>query len=234
MIEAYLKDEQEDWGLHLGCLAAAYRDTPHESTGMTPNLLMLGREVRLPAEIVHGRVARNDEITTYGEYVGILRDIMQHAHDIARKLLATAAKRQRDQHDVKLCQFGYIPGDLVWILNELRYKGISPKLQKLYAGPFIVKKKINDLNFKLLHHNKIKPYVGESPPVWVNKMRKKIVIWNKTAEEKNNNAERHINYMKASFTHVDNLPIFFLSSLLTVGVLGLQVIWLITNISVVV
>ncbi|KAL3864533.1 hypothetical protein ACJMK2_006207 [Sinanodonta woodiana] len=182
---AYLKDEQEDWDLHLGCLAAAYRATPHESTGMTPNLLMLGREVRLPSEIVHGRVARNDEITTYGEYVGILtlilRDRMQHAHDVARKHLATAAKRQRYQHDVKLCQFGYIPVDLVWILNELRYKGISPKLQKLYAGPIIVKKKINDLNYviildergreKLLHHNKIKPYVRENP--WVNKMWKK-------------------------------------------------------------
>ncbi|KAL3884096.1 hypothetical protein ACJMK2_030318 [Sinanodonta woodiana] len=125
---------------------------------------------------------------------------MQHAHDVARKHLATAAKSQRDQHHVKLCQFGYIPGDLVWILNELRYKGISHKLQKLYAGPFIVKKKITDLNYviildergreKLLHHNKIKPYIGESPPVWVNKMRKRIVSWNKTAEEKkNNNAE---------------------------------------------
>ncbi|KAL3882449.1 hypothetical protein ACJMK2_028787 [Sinanodonta woodiana] len=196
MTKAYLKDEQEDWDLHLMCLAATYRATPHESTGMTPNLLKLGREVRLPA----GRVARNDEIATYGEYVGILRDRMQYAHDVARKHLATAAKRQRDQHDVKLCQFGYIPGDLVWILNEFRYKGISPKLQKLYTDPFIVKKKINDLNYviildergweKLLHQNKIKPYVGGSQPVWVNKMRKKIVRWNKTAEEKkNNNAE---------------------------------------------
>ncbi|KAL3868333.1 hypothetical protein ACJMK2_041150 [Sinanodonta woodiana] len=132
MIKAYLKDEQEDWDLHLGYL------------------LMLGREVRLPVEIVHGRVARNDKITTYGEYVGILRNRMQHTHDVARKHLATAAKRQRDQHDVKLCQFGYIPGYLVWILNELRYKGISPKLQKLYAGPFIVKKKINDLNYIII------------------------------------------------------------------------------------
>ena len=47
MIKAYLKNEQTDWDLHLGCLAAAYRSTPHESSQMTHNLLMLGREVRL-------------------------------------------------------------------------------------------------------------------------------------------------------------------------------------------
>ncbi|KAL3856743.1 hypothetical protein ACJMK2_011466 [Sinanodonta woodiana] len=181
MIKAYHKDEQEDWDLHLGCLAEAYRATPHESTGMTPNLLLLGREVRLPAEIVHGRVARNDEITIYGEYVGILNDRMQHTHDL-----------------------GYIPGDLVWILNESRYKCISPKLQKLFDGPFIAKK-INDRNYvilldetgreKLLHHNKIKPYVGESPTEWANKMRKKIVRWNKAAElKKKKKQERKHNY----------------------------------------
>ena len=46
MIKKYLKGEQENWDLNLGCLASAYRATPQEATGLTPNLLMLGREVR--------------------------------------------------------------------------------------------------------------------------------------------------------------------------------------------
>jgi len=29
-------------------LAGAYRATPHDSTGLTPYLMMLGREVKLP------------------------------------------------------------------------------------------------------------------------------------------------------------------------------------------
>lgn len=56
MIRAYLKGEQTDWDINLGCLAAAYRTTPQESTGLTPNLLMLGKEVRLPAELMFGSV----------------------------------------------------------------------------------------------------------------------------------------------------------------------------------
>ena len=54
MIRAYLCDEQDEWALHLGCLAGAYRATPHETTKMTPNLLTMGREVRLPAELLCG------------------------------------------------------------------------------------------------------------------------------------------------------------------------------------
>ena len=61
MIRAYLTGEQNEWDLNLGCLAAAYRATPNESSKMTPNLLMLGKEVRLPAEIAFGSTAMSGE-----------------------------------------------------------------------------------------------------------------------------------------------------------------------------
>ena len=54
MIRAYLKGQQREWNRHTGCLAAAYRATPHESNGLTANMLMLGREVRLPGEVLFG------------------------------------------------------------------------------------------------------------------------------------------------------------------------------------
>ena len=41
-------------GLNLGCLAGAYCATQHESTGPSPNLLMLGQEIRLPSDIIQG------------------------------------------------------------------------------------------------------------------------------------------------------------------------------------
>ncbi len=74
MIKAYLRGEQSDWDLNLGCLAAAYRATPHSSTGLTPNLVMLGRQVRLPVELMFGSQTRHEgEITSYGEYVDWLK-----------------------------------------------------------------------------------------------------------------------------------------------------------------
>ena len=56
MIKAYLKGEQEDWYLNLGCLAATFRASTSLLYGFTPIMLMLGREVRIPAEIRSGRI----------------------------------------------------------------------------------------------------------------------------------------------------------------------------------
>ncbi len=56
-------------GFEPSCLAAAYRASQHESTGMTPNLLMLGREARLPAELVFGSSTQDrQQVSSYGEY----------------------------------------------------------------------------------------------------------------------------------------------------------------------
>ena len=101
MIKAYLQGEQSNWDLHLGCLAAAYRATAQESTGLTPNLLMLGREVRLPGEICWGSKCNEGNVTSYGDYVTQLRERIQHAHSIARKHLGKAATHQKKNYDAR-------------------------------------------------------------------------------------------------------------------------------------
>ena len=149
MIRAYLRGEQTDWDLNLGCLGAAYWSTPQASTGMTPNLLMFGRDVRLPAEVMFGSLTQNGEdITSYGDYVDELKSKMQHAHYVCRKHLEDAATRQITMYDVKRQQNNYSPGDSVWCLNESRKEGICPKLQLAYDGPFVVAKKFSEQNSK--------------------------------------------------------------------------------------
>jgi len=43
-----------DWPDHLPTVVAAYRATVHESTGFYPNRLLLGRDIRLPIDLVLG------------------------------------------------------------------------------------------------------------------------------------------------------------------------------------
>ena len=83
MINAYLKEKQRNWDKHLGCLAAAYQGTIHKRTGLTPNLVMLGREKQMPAEVIFG-CHSHDPNETYGEHVHKLKETMQHAHGVAR------------------------------------------------------------------------------------------------------------------------------------------------------
>ena len=177
MVKAYLKGQQTGWDKHLGCLAAAYRATMHESTGLTPNMLMMGREVRLPAELMFGKVKPNStEVASYGEWVTKLRDRMQHAHDVARKYLEAATKRQKDYYDAKGSYHSFRNGDLVWYASELGQLHLTPKLRNPFIGPVLVLKKFNDLNYllqfdatgtkRVVHCNKMKPYLGSQTLKW--------------------------------------------------------------------
>ena len=94
MIKAFLKGEQSDWDQHLGCLAGAYRATPHEATRLSPNMMTLGREVRLPADMMFPDLNPNSsEQEDTCTYVLNLRETMRRAHGVARKHLASKAKR---------------------------------------------------------------------------------------------------------------------------------------------
>ena len=182
MIKSYLSTEDKDWDKHLGCLAGAYRATVHESTGFTPNMLMFGRENRMPAHLIFAPFP--SEHASYGEYVQGLREKIEKAHTIAREHLGRNAKRQKDWYDGKCVLHSYNPGDLVWYSTPSAQIHIAPKLRKSFTGPVIIIDKKNDLNYvievnskgdnKIVHHKKLFPYKGDSRPAWVQKALKRF------------------------------------------------------------
>ena len=189
MIKAYLCREQEEWDLNLGCIAGAYRATPNETTKLSPNLLTMGRETRLPAELIYGSLTtKGANVTSYGEYVDNMRAKMQYAHEVARKHIGKSANRSKEIYDVKLMVNSYSEGDAVWCLLENRKVGVSHKLEPVYDGPFMVKRKLSDIDFvlqmdkqgkeKVVHHNKLKPYEGSNTPRWIGKARNNINLKN--------------------------------------------------------
>ena len=179
MIKAYLKGEQEEWDLNLGCLAAAFRATPSSSSGFTPNMLMLGREVRIPAELRSGRACDSEDqsVNSYGEYVNWLRDRLLAAHDIAREHLENAAKRHKYAYDTKLEHLRYEQGECAWYLHEKRVPGVSQKLQPKYMLCVLLKK-LSDVTYlirleeggnRVVHHDKLKKYEGLKRPKWMDR-----------------------------------------------------------------
>ena len=54
----------------------AYRATMHESTGCSPNLLMLGREINLPIDLMLGNSNQELPYTWSIEYVQWVREAM--------------------------------------------------------------------------------------------------------------------------------------------------------------
>ena len=83
MIKAYLCGQQENWDINLGCLSAAYRACPNETTRLSPNLLMLGRELRISPKLMYcGQFKILDQETKlYGDYIEYLKQRVGHAHE---------------------------------------------------------------------------------------------------------------------------------------------------------
>lgn len=185
MIKSYIKGEQTKWDLNLGCLAGAYRATPNESTTLTPNLMLLGREIRLSHEISKGGIPLTnikENSSNYGEHVQNLRNSLQKAHKVARAHLQVNAKRRKDYYDRKSNLTNFEVYDKAWCMLGIK-KGISPKLQALYTGPCLITRKFNDINYeiqvdesglrKVVNHDKLKQYKGENIPKWIKTLVKK-------------------------------------------------------------
>lgn len=185
MMSAYVDKKQENWDLNLSLLTSAYRSTIHETTGFSPNFLMLGREVRTPIEIALGVDKPDINDRDYHEYAANIVSTMKEAYNLTREHLASQTQRQKRDYDARLSVNTYRPGDLVYYLDTTRKKGLSPKLKSAFwVGPCVVTRKMSDLVFeikaqqqgkvKVLHHDRLKPFKSNDIPQWVKEQSKKV------------------------------------------------------------
>ena len=169
------------WDKRVHLLTMAYRGTPHESTGFSPNFMVYGRELFMPIDVMMGlpESSGEDEL----DYVQSLRRRLEEAYEVAREHLKVDAIRQKRYYDVRANEKPYEPGDLVWTANKSRKKGRCPKLQMRWLGPFVVLKRLNDVTYqvkmsekdvKIIHYDLLKPYEGRDIPRWVRITREKF------------------------------------------------------------
>ena len=184
MLRIYVNNgKRPDWDQCLGSLAGAYNNAQHASTGFTPHMLMFGHESYHVASVLYGN-PNHKSYSNYGEFMQEKLKAINAAHTLARQNMTKSYETQKRNYDVKINQTAYKIGDPVWLLNEQRVTGVSPKLQNVWVGPFPILEKLNELNYKIqynkkgdtriIHHNKIKMFIGEQMPTWVKKVIKDL------------------------------------------------------------
>ena len=176
MMSMYVKESQTDWDQVLPLVVSAYRATPQETTGQSPNLMMLGREVMMPVDLVAGQPPGEDPMENT-EYGAKLRENLEKIHRMAREKSGREMSRQKKLYDRGKVEERYKRGDRVWEATSRRFKGRSPKLQKRWKGPRIVLKQCSDVTYlvgaglrtvpKVVHFDRLKPYGGVIRPRWM-------------------------------------------------------------------
>ena len=171
MLKGYVQEMKDDWEDHLPYILMAYRSSVQETTGCSPNLLMLGREVALPLDILVGSPTPVQSKCMH-EYVEWLKKAMTKAFTFAREKMKLGVARQKRNYGRKARENTFVKGDWVWVYD---FPESRQKLGKPWVGPCLVLECLSEVTCKIqrspnskakvVHINHLKKLEG-SPPSW--------------------------------------------------------------------
>ena len=148
MLSAFVSSNHKDWDEHLPYLMMAYRSTEHETTGMTPNMLMFGREVSTPLDLMFEMPSIVKAIPN-NQWVWELQDRIESAHATVRKHTQQSMRRQKQLHDSRTSFEKFKVGDQVFVYFPVRPVGTSSKFPSYLRGPFKISGILSDVLYKV-------------------------------------------------------------------------------------
>ena len=173
MLSKVCAENPTTWDHHLPYVMCAYRSTQHSSTGCSPNMLMLGREIALPIDLMLGQHDEDYPYTCSIEYVEWIKGSMRENFELVRNRLERVAETQKKHYDKRAELRKFDIGD--WVLRVYPPNMSKNKLNYRHIGPFLVTKKLGEVNYSIqksrnsvpitVHVNDLKQYFGENMPV---------------------------------------------------------------------
>ena len=155
MLRVYCSRYMTDWDKYLPQVVGAYNSTQHSTRGISPFMMLTGRERAMPLTFF------------YPEYEGKRTSPQAYVKEAIRRqqeLNELCRMRQRKKNDEKILQAKpYEVGQYVWVFqNVIAPKG-TKKLLKKWRGPF----KITEVHQqgRAAHYENLKPHVP-SPEDW--------------------------------------------------------------------
>jgi len=178
MLGKIVSENQRDWDSHVAYVLAAYNAKEHSATGFTPNMIVYGREMRFPNELMYTDVGDDEAITTSSiEFVAERQMLFRKAFTLARETLGIAAECSKKRYDMQVKPMSYKVGDWVYYFCPRHRVGRSPKWQRFYSGPYLVTEILGPVNLRLqkttkvnkmvVHVDKVKHCTGTTPVSWL-------------------------------------------------------------------
>ena len=148
MLSAYVSDNHKDWDRQLPYVMMAYRATEHETTGFSPNMLMLGRETSTPLDLVYDMPPGIKPVPA-NMWVWELRERIEEAHALVRKYSEGSILRQKTYHDKRASWERFEANDMVYVFFPQKKKGCTPKFTSFWRGPFNILGKLSEVLYEV-------------------------------------------------------------------------------------
>ena len=179
ILNCVIQDNPFSWDRLVKLCTLAYNSSVQESTGETPAVMMFGRELRLPLDIMIPVPDQQGKCNNPPEYVLELQSRLEKVYENARLNSKKACIRQQHNYNNRLKENHFHPGSVVYYLNPV--KGKSPKESFLkWTGPYVVTKKLSEAVYQIrlnqssnpitVNHDRLKPALLRAPKdtSWVN------------------------------------------------------------------
>ena len=148
MLSAFVNENYTNWDEQWQYVMMAYRSTEHETTGLTPNMCMLGRETTCPLDIMYEMPPAIKNIPQ-NMWVWQLQENLEMTHAKVRQNISDNMKRQKRYHDENLSFETFEARDKVYVYFPVKKVGCSSKLTSYWRGPFQVFDKLSDSLYKV-------------------------------------------------------------------------------------
>ena len=140
------------------------RALPNCTTGLTPNLMMLGQEVRRPLDLVFETENTSTKQKQPHEFALELKKRLSEVHALAREAIGGLQLYQKRYFDYTKNQTSFQEGDVVYKLNKASKSGQSSKLKPIWHGPFLVSEILSPILIRIqdkkgtyvVHHDLLK------------------------------------------------------------------------------
>jgi hypothetical protein len=151
--------KERHWDRLVPLICMQYRASVHKATGCTPSLLMFGREMRLPLDVMYPPFAPSPYRDT-DNYLEELEERLCKAAEYARRELQ-ASWELREKHCANHSRV-VKPIDLnrpVYVFDPSVRRGSTPKLARKWKGPFQISQKVTELLYRIVFPNSNKSQV---------------------------------------------------------------------------
>ena len=182
VLKGLVNREMDDWDEQCDFVCHAYNSTVHASTNCSPNLLVFGEDLIMPADLVFGVVGRNPDLPCQILFVEALKEQFKNAYELVRIELEKNASWQKTGYDTNLKERRYQIGDLVGRFHEPL---VGIKLSDNWDGPWTITQKISDNTVLMRDANgrnqkscvdRLKPWKGRAYTVEIPEMGAEEVV----------------------------------------------------------
>ena len=148
MLSAFVNKNHTNWYEKLQFVKMAYRSTEHETSGLTPNMCIFGRETTCPLDIMYEMPQAIKNIPQ-NIWVWKSQENLEMAHAKVRLNISDNMERQKRNQDESLSFATFKAGDKVYVYFPVRKVGCSFRLTSYWRGPYQVFDRPSDSLYKI-------------------------------------------------------------------------------------